>query len=65
MRCAHYGKDYIKDYLQQIECYCLANKMSAQYLTDIFKNCLVAKEIVYQKPSTGINKITFQIDDFT
>lgn len=56
MRCAYFGKNYVKENLQIIENYCLSNNKTANFLNSCFKNCLVSKKIVYQNSqSAGMN----------
>ena len=57
MRCAHYGKGVIKEYLDKIQKICESKNMDARFLNQSFKNLLVPKEMVYQNSdSTGIIK---------
>lgn len=58
MRCAHFGKSVIKEYLGYVQKYCDSQSMDAQFLNQSFNNLLVPKEFVYQNSdSTGIIKL--------
>lgn len=62
MRCAHFGKSVIKEYLGDIQKYCDSKSMDAQFLNQSFKNLLVPKRFVYQNlDSTGIIKLILSL----
>lgn len=55
MRCAHYAKEYISEYLKLVESFCSSNNITAKSLIIMFKDCLVSKDILYHNSgSTGI-----------
>jgi hypothetical protein len=56
MRCAFFAKENATENLKEIKEFCSKNKITSQKITELFKNCLVSKKIIYQNyHSTGNN----------